>query len=135
MQSLILRRSHPAALTIDLVGITWFVYFLWHHQWEYAIGAALAARLTGLIISWNADLTALADTVLGKLALMHLHPINLLVQVAAAAVLIWGIWSHSTPVILSGVSLFILGHAFGWQQVHPAFALKLRGGIGLPIPD
>jgi len=66
----------------------------------------------------NSD--ALAKTALGKMALLHLHPVNLSLQLAGVAVAVWGIWAHETIPILSGTSLILLGHTFGWGHIHRA---------------
>lgn len=118
-----LRRFHPVSIFFDFVGVTWFVFFLWQHNWQAAIAVAVAERIAAALIVRNADVEALAGTMLGKLGLLHLHPVNATIQILGAVTAAYGVWQHGGLVILAGLSLVFLGHTFGWPKVDRAFTL------------
>jgi len=60
---------------------------------------------------------AVATSWLGRVALLHLHPINVTLQSIGAVALIYGLWSHEAQTILAGGSLIFLGHCWGWRDV------------------
>lgn len=123
-ERMILRRFHPISLFFDMTGLIWVTYFLWQNQWQNALIVIVAERLLATSIVWRIDLKAMAETSLGKLGLLHLHPINLMVQIVGAAGTVWALWTHSTLYILAGLSVIILGHTFGWSEVNPSFSLR-----------
>jgi hypothetical protein len=61
----------------------------------------------------------LAQTVLGRLGLLHLEGSNLILQVAGLVVLLYGLWSHEVRMLLAGISVILLGHTQGWSRVDP----------------
>lgn len=122
-ERLMLRKFHPRKILIDLVSLTWGVYFLWNHDWQKALLAVVIVSSLGYLSVWNADPEKLAKTTLGKLALLHLHPFNLITQSIGAIPLVYGVWLHSTEYILAGLSIVLIGHIFGWGKVDPAFAV------------
>lgn len=126
LERMILRRFHPVSLLFDVVGFIWVTYFLWENQWQNALVVVLAERLLAATIVWRVDWEGMAETSLGKLALLHLHPLNLMVQIAGAAVIVWALWNHSTLYLLAGLSILALGHAFGWSGVNEHFSLKAK---------
>lgn len=107
---------------IDLIGMTWFFYFLWSHDWKSAIGAAVVSRAIAFASVLNADPEALATTTLGRVGLLHLNPSNLATQVLGSGIAIYGTWLNQTEIILTGVSLILLGHVFGWSKVDKRLA-------------
>jgi len=113
-------RAHPISIFWDAATLIWVVYFLWQHWWAYAALLLVVERGFTWIMTQAVDSDALGKTVLGKMALLHLHPVNLTLQLCGVAVAFWGIWAHETIPILSGISLIFLGHTFGWGQVHKA---------------
>lgn len=123
-QRLILRRAHPWAMICDSIAAIWGLYFLARHDWLPALLVAVAGRVLGLALTRHADIAALGQTLLGRLALLHLHPTNAALQLAGAIGLIGGVWVGDSIVILAGISVILVGHAVGWSQVHPAFAIK-----------
>jgi len=61
-----------------------------------------------------------AGTTLGKIMLLHLHPMNLVVQIAGFGVLLYSIWTRSAILIMAGVSIILFGHLWGWHKVNDA---------------
>lgn len=123
-QRLALRRSHPISIFIDLVAWTWFVYFLWNRNWQAALVTVVAARLLALSLVRGLNFRDMAETGLGKLALLHLHPVNLSVQLIGFFIFLFGIWNRTSESILFGVSVVLFGHLFGWSKVDRRFALQ-----------
>jgi hypothetical protein len=113
----ILRRFHPRAVLLDSVAAIWAVYFVWNHNWVAALAVVVASRLIGTALAWRMDYSTIKETVWGKLALLHIHPANSVIQTLAALALFYGIWIHETITILAGLSVIILGHYFGWAKV------------------
>jgi hypothetical protein len=122
-QRYVLRRAHPASLFVEMVGFVWFVFYLWNHLLMEAILVVILARVVASVLVFRADTDAIAKTVMGKIALLHLRPINMLTQILGVAIAVYGIWMHDTRVILVGVSAVLLGHLVGWSRVDPRFEL------------
>ena len=120
----VIRHAHPISLYFEMVGLIWLVFFLWSHLWKEAVAVYLSARMVGLLAVYRADVRALAQTVLGKIALLHLHGINFFVQRLGSAVALYGVWLHDVRTILTGVSLVFLGHIQGWAAVDGRFEIK-----------
>lgn len=118
LQRYVLQRSHPTSIVLDSTALMWGVYLLWQHNWQAALLIVVIARLLAYAATRNVDREALSRTMLGRIAVLHLHPVNLAMQTIGAIVGLVGVWNHSTLTILSGISLVLVGHAFGWEDVH-----------------
>ncbi len=116
-QNYMLKRFHPRSIFIDVVGGIWFTYFFWRHDWVSAFVSILVARALCFLLATNYNTKGLAETFLGKLALLHLNPINVVTQLAGLVLFCVGLWQHSTESILAGVSVVLIGHIFGWEKV------------------
>jgi hypothetical protein len=127
-QRYVVRRSHPASIFVDVVGMTWFTYFLALHLWREAILAVIVSRLVGLFVVREANLEALAQTAIAKIALLHLDPINMTVQVAGVIWWGFGVWQGDLKQILAGTSVVLLGHLRGWGGVMKNFRLGPNQG-------
>jgi fatty acid desaturase len=122
----VLMRAYPTSIVLDLAAMVWSVYFLLEHNWQAAIGIVLVERLLSFSLLYRVNVKAMGETTLGRLALLHLHPINLLLQTVGLGIGVWGLWVQSAVYILVGVTLVIVGHAFGWSRVHPKLTLIHR---------
>jgi len=120
-QSYSVMHFHPRYLFLDSVGMIWSIYFLWAHNWQLALGVFLAGRILGLISVMNLDVEAFAQTTWGKMGLLHLHPMNMIIQILGIVVFAYGIWEHETLVMLGGISCVLLGHLAGWNKVNSSF--------------
>jgi hypothetical protein len=123
LQRYYLRRAHPASLFIDGAALTWIVYYFWNHLWVEALLVLVISRIIANIISFRANVDELAQTGLGKMALLHLQPVNLTVQLIGVVGLFYGLWTHEVKVILAGLSIIFLGHLIGWHRVDRRFDL------------
>lgn len=121
LEVLTLRKFHPRAILLEIVGVNWAVYFLWNNDWQRALLIYLAASFLSTVSVWNISPEKMASTRLGKLALLHLHPFNFIVQALSLIPIVYGIWIHSADFILYGVSGLLVGHLFGWSKVDPNF--------------
>lgn len=117
MQRYMLRRFHPRSLILETVASIWAVYFFWHHQWVTSLLTLAAGRLIGNLLAATTDYSTLAASSWGRLAMLHLHPMNYAIQFVGAVVAFYGIWMHSTVSILVGLSIVFLGHLWGWQKL------------------
>jgi hypothetical protein len=120
LEKAIIRRGHPKHIILGMVGFLWAVYFLWQHDWAWALGVVLASAILGRVLTSGTREERLAQTVLGKIMLLHLHPMNLTVQVAGFGILLYGVWIHTLMHVLVGTSLVLLGHMWGWHRVNEA---------------
>lgn len=77
------------------------------------------SSIAGLYLSKTIDYEYMAKTVLGKIALLHLHPINLSLQILGFIQVGYALWNHSPQDILAGITFICLGHLWGWSQVNP----------------
>lgn len=124
LQKYVLLRAHPRRAFLDTIAVMWEAYFLWNKNWQAALGIFLVMNTIGIILGRKVNYEAMANTVLGKLALLHTQPMNLLLQLSGAAFLVYGLLLREGLTIMAGVSLILLGHFYGWSRVHPS--LKMR---------
>lgn len=120
-QKYFLKRFHPRSIFIDVVGFAWFTYYFWHHDWKSAIGIVVIERVIAFFSVMNVDMQSFSETTLGKMGLLHLHPANFAIQIFGSIILLYGVWEHSTEIILGGLSLIFIGHVFGWSRVDSRF--------------
>lgn len=120
MERMVIRRGHPKHIIVGIVGFLWFVYFLWQHDWKWALSTAVLSAIVGRLATSGTKDETLASTLLGRIMLLHLHPMNFSVQIAGFALLFYGIWFHSTVYIMVATSIVMLGHMWGWHRVNEA---------------
>jgi hypothetical protein len=97
------------------------LYYLWAQNWSYALGAALLGRLLSYLAVADVNPQKMSETTLGKIALLHLNPVNMVVQILGLVVLGYGVWEHSVLYTLYGVSVILIGHVIGWGKVDERF--------------
>lgn len=117
IQKYALRKVHPRKLMIDSAGLLWMTYFLWNQTMLEAILVMLVFSTVSLLLVRKVDPHLMAETFLGRIALLHLHPGNLSIQLIGFGILVYGIWTHSIRALLLGVSVILVGHSFGWEKV------------------
>lgn len=120
MERMVIRRGHPKHIIVGIVGFLWFAYFLWQHDWKWALSTAVLSAVVGRLATSGTKDETLASTLLGRIMLLHLHPMNFSVQIAGFALLFYGIWFHSTVYIMVATSIVMLGHMWGWHRVNEA---------------
>jgi len=118
LQRYIIRRGDPRHIILHVVGAIWGSYFLWLHNWIWAVAVILFCAIVAELLTAKLNTEGLARTTLGKIMLLHLHPVNLTVQIAGGSLLVYGLWNHSTLSIMSASSLILLGHLWGWNKVN-----------------
>jgi hypothetical protein len=114
------RQGHPRRIIVGIIGFSWVLYFLWTHNWPWATAVAIGGVVLGRVVTIGMHEEQLAQTTLGRILLLHLHPVNILLQISGFAVLLYAFWIHSSLYILVAVSLILLGHMFGWHKVNQA---------------
>ena len=117
----VVRRGHPRAMIVHLVGAIWAFYFLWVHNWIFAVVTVVVSGILGRILTTRMNTTLYARTVFGKLMLVHLNPFNVIVQLVGCAYLLYGVWTHAAVPIMIARSVVLIGHLWGWKRVHDAF--------------
>lgn len=123
-QRYILRRSHPTSLFIEAAGLLWVVFFLWNHLIVEALLVLVFSRLIANVIAFRSNTDAIAQTVLGRIALLHLQPVNMLVQIVGTLATLYGVWMHEGRIILAGLTAILLGHLIGWARVDRRLELE-----------
>ncbi len=118
MERYFLTMAYPRKLVFNLIGLIWSIYFLWNQDWVSSLAVYVSFDVLGFYFSRKIDLELMSETTLGKIGLMHMHPINITFNVIGIVFLINGIWNHYFLTNLVGISLVILGHFFGWSKVH-----------------
>ena len=91
-----IKRFHPRSIFVDVAAGIWFVYFLWHHDWMSAVAIVIIARIASMLLTMRVDADAFVETFLGKMALLHLNPANMIIQVLGLVITLYGVWMHST---------------------------------------
>lgn len=114
------RHGHPRHLIVAYLSFAWLIYFLWMHNWVAGLAAVAIGVILGRVFTWNVREESLAHTTLGKIMLLHLHPMNLPVQLLGFVPLIYGLWFHSGMWILVAMTVIMFGHMWGWHKVNEA---------------
>lgn len=114
LQKLMLEHLHPVKFILETIGTIWAVYFLWNQNWLWALVFGLGLPLLSTILLWNKKLPD-SRSGYAKLALIHAHPLNLILHLIGGAVAIYGIWMHGSIAILLGVTIILVGHLWGWK--------------------
>jgi hypothetical protein len=120
VERMIVRRGHPKHIIVGIVAFLWVVYFLWQHNWIWAAAVVVLSAVLGRLSTSGTKEETLAQTLLGKIMLLHLHPVNLTLQLAGFALLLYGVWVHSTLYTMAAASMVFLGHMWGWHRVNEA---------------
>lgn len=113
-----LMSAHPRKIVFDIIGAIWGTYFLWNKNWQAALGIFLAMSAMGLFFTRNIDPELMSQTTIGKIGLLHKHPINFSLNFIGLFTFVYGLWMHSSETILIGSSVIVLGHFFGWSEVN-----------------
>ena len=112
-----IQHAHPMKFAAEVLGVMWSVYLLWHHNWVWAIGVAIASFLLSTLLLWKQRrYDYLAQTALGKIVLIYTTPLNFLLYNLSAIPFIYGLWTHNSVFILIGISLILLPHLWGWKR-------------------
>ncbi len=111
------QHAHPTKFVLELLGVLWSLYFVWQHDWIYALLAGIGLPLLGTILVWGKNEEGLARSLMGKIMLLHLEPLNMLMHTLGYLIVLYGLWFHSGPYILFGISFLFLGHLWGWKRV------------------
>jgi hypothetical protein len=120
LEKVVVRRGHPRNVIVGLVGFLWVVFLVWRHEWAWALVVVFVSAILGRAATIGTHEESLGQTLLGKMALLHLHPMNVVVQLAGFGVLLYALWMHELMFILVGISLVLLGHMWGWHRVSEA---------------
>jgi len=121
MERAVLHRGDPRSMICSTIGAMWAFYFLWTHSWFFALAAVVLSAALGRLFSSNLDEQKFANTLMGKMMLLHLHPFNLTIQTIGGVYLVFGVWTHSAPIIMIAASIGLGGHLWGWDRVHNTF--------------
>jgi hypothetical protein len=117
-----LKCFHPRAIFIEVVGFIWSIYYFWNYNWQMSLGVFVLALALALLCVMDTSPQKLSETTIGKIGLLHLHPMNLAIRLAGSVILLYGIWQRSLELTLGGVSVIFFGHTFGWAKVDSRFA-------------
>lgn len=116
LQRLMLQHLHPTKFILEVIGIMWATYFLWDQNWLGAVVAGLGLPILGGLLTWRVNTDQYRKSGFARIVLIHAHPMNMLLHIVGAVITVYGLWNHQTLVILSGITVLILGHAWGWKN-------------------
>ena len=116
----VVRSGHPRRIIVGVITLMWVLYSSWFHLWTWATVALVVGVALGAVATKGMLVDELAQTVLGKILLLHLPPVNAALQAFGFAVLLYGFWMHSAVLMLLAISVILLGHMFGWHKVNHA---------------
>ncbi len=120
-ESYSLKHFHPRSLFIDTASMIWSVYYLWENNWTLALGFPVLGRIIAYLATYEVDPEKMAQTTWGKIALLHLNPVNLVTQSIGLILFIYSVWEHSVVLILASISMILIGHLKGWRKVDKNF--------------
>jgi len=121
MERHILRHGHPRHMIVAVVTVIWSTYFFWQHELAFALWTIAGGVILARIVTFGMDEAQLAQTTLGKILLLHLHPANVILQSLGYALAMFGVWEHQAVLIMAGTTMVFLGHMWGWHKVSAAF--------------
>ena len=124
VQRYFLRRTHPRKIILDTIGSIWACYFLWNQNASAALLVYVAFALVGVFATRNVDLELMSQTTLGRLGLLHAQPINLFITAIGLIPFVVGFWGRLTELTLIGFSIVLLGHFYGWEDVHSSLRVN-----------
>jgi hypothetical protein len=85
-----LRHGHPRHMIVGLLTTVWTGYMFWQHEFVYGISVLIAGVIFARLVTWRMHEEELANTTLGKILLLHLHPMNVVLQTFGVFVLFFG---------------------------------------------
>lgn len=121
MEYAMLRHGHPRYIVVAVITMIWSTYFFWQGELTFAIGTIVLGVVLAQLAAMGMNEQQFAKTTLGKILLLHLHPVNLLLQAAGYVVLMFGVWEHHATYMMVGASVILVGHMWGWHKVNEAF--------------
>jgi hypothetical protein len=121
LERMTLRHAHPRYLLVAYIALLWAFYFLWEHLWIYALAAVVLGIILSRVVTLGVKEENLAQTTLGQIMLLHLHPANIVLQICGAVLVAYGVWIHSAIYILAAISVSLAGHMWGWHRVSEAY--------------
>ncbi len=120
MERHMLRHAHPRHMIIAVISMIWSTYFFWHHELALALWTVAGGIVLARLATFGMREEEIAQTLLGKILLLHLHPVNIVLQAGGYVLLMYGVWLHDAVMMMAGMSFILLGHMVGWHKVSPA---------------
>ena len=110
----ILSHAHPVKFIAEVLGIISSAYFLWLHNWAWAIIASVSFFLFSTLFLWNrsVDLEHIASTPLGRIMLTYTTPVSFFLYNFSAVPLIYGLWTHNIFTIMLAILVLLVPHFF-----------------------
>lgn len=124
MERLALRRAHPRRIFFDMAALPWEIYYLWQGRWGVALTLFVMGSVVSMISASDADYAKMAETTLGKIALLHLRPVNVFFQLLGMVFLVQGLITHNAQSMLLGATSVFVGHIAGWGKVHASLETR-----------
>lgn len=107
-----LKHAVPQKLAVDIAAWAWALYFLWMNELAWGLFFGLGVPAVTTVALWTHDENRYARTLVGRYILRHLyiplmglHALGLFIAIAA-------FWFHVPEMLLLGLTLTVLGHAF-----------------------
>lgn len=110
------QHAHPTKLILDVIAYLWGIYFFSLNELLPGLVVLFGVGGLGTFLTRNIDKAALARTTLGRFFLVSSHPANISIQLLGYVLVSYGSWVHLSVPILSGVTLVLMGHLWGWDR-------------------
>lgn len=117
IERIMLQHANPIKLTCDCVGIVLCFYFLWVNNLLLALILLFGLSILGNILVWKSDIKKSSETTIGKWMLGQAQPLNLILRTFGFFILLFGIWKHSVPFIVTGIIVIALARFFGTNRI------------------
>jgi hypothetical protein len=130
LEQITLRLAHPRSIFVRLSALPWMIYFCWRGDLFIFFGIYFIALAVSLVMTYTSTVEQIARTTIGKIALLHMHPINIALQVFGVISFFFGVFEHTTEAMLFGFTLISLGHFFGWSRVDARFSVEEDRALG-----
>lgn len=102
LRKLMLLHLHPTKFVMEAIGAIWAIFFLWHNNWLMAVVFGLGLPFASTLLVWNKKLPD-SRTGYARLALIHAHPVNLILHIIGGAFLVYGVWTHEPSPFSRGL--------------------------------
>jgi len=116
---LLARHAHPVSFTFHIIGMMWAGYFLWIGSLTIAILCFIIIVGIGEVVGYLDRFYIFSEENLNQFqqSLIRIyHPLNLVLHVLAFISIYSGLWKHSAPCILIGLTLIPIGYLIPWLK-------------------
>ena len=122
LEKIMLFHAEPVNFILNVIGILFFIMFLWKHSfWYFLLSLILAIIIIGYAFGPGGFKSKRYEdkklTSLEKFFLGHTKPVNGVLHILSIIILILSFWKHSWSGILIAAVVMAIGHLYEWLMV------------------